>query len=92
MSSSDTQVTRNGPAPAWAGIHPPFPFSEWVGRVTAGVGLMCREAYLLGLVGVCRRVRECEQRRSEAQGWVQLQALHCGLVQCEHEQSAHRFW
>ena len=71
---------RNRPAPAWAGILPPFPFSEWVGQVTAGVDLMCREDYLPVLVGVCRRVRECEQRRSEAQGWVQLQALHCELV------------
>lgn len=37
---------------------------------------MCREDYLLVLVGVCRGAREREQRGSEAQGWVQSQALH----------------
>lgn len=61
---------RNGPAPAWVGVLPPFPFSEWVGRVTTGVGLVCREDDLLVVVGVCGRVPECEQRRGEAQGWL----------------------
>jgi len=51
-------VVRNGPAPPWAGVLPPVLFAGWVGQVTAGVGFVCGEDHVLGLVGVRRRVRE----------------------------------